>query len=134
MLYTLTGTSLSFEIDDQVLKSDWSQVLSLYKRILSESHHSSGFMFFNPLVVTDDDISVQYFLNTEKILIDLNQCKLVKTSKGKKETVKLINLMDWDNEEPYYFFNIDYPHLSRTELDALVDWASKEDQKLKMCV
>lgn len=91
-------------------------------------------MFFNPLQVTDDDVIVKDFLGTNKLLIDLNRCKLVKTENGKRKVVKLINLMDWDDDEPYYFFNIDYPHLKRDELNALVEWSEKEDLKLKMCI
>lgn len=91
-------------------------------------------MFFNPVEITDDDIAVKYFLDTGNVLKDLNKCKLTKMKNGRKKTVKLINLMDWDDEEPYYFFNIDYPHLSREELNALVDWSMEADQDLKMCI
>ena len=38
MQYTLKGTSLSIEIEDSHLKTAWSQLLQLYKTILSESH------------------------------------------------------------------------------------------------
>jgi len=134
MIYALTGTSLTIEIDAQHLMTDWSQLLSLFKKILFQSHKTSGFMFFNPLQVTDDDVIVKDFLGTNKLLIDLNRCKLVKTENGKRKVVKLINLMDWDDDEPYYFFNIDYPHLKRDELNALVEWSEKEDLKLKMCI
>lgn len=91
-------------------------------------------MFFNPVQITDDDIAIQNFLNSGEILKDLNKCKLLKVKKGRQKVVKLINLMDWDDNEPYYFFNIDYPHLSREELDALIDWSMEADQTLKMCV
>jgi hypothetical protein len=91
-------------------------------------------MFFNPVEITDDDIAVKHFLNKGDLLIELNKCKLIKLKNGRKKTVKLINLMDWDDDEPYYFFNIDYPHLTREELNAIVDWAMEADQTLKMCI
>ena len=93
-------------------------------------------MFFNPLVVTDDDISVNKFIGTEKLLIDLNRCKLNRV-KGKIKIIKLNKFDSWDKEEPYFFFNVDYPHLSRMELNALLEWSSSQEdggQPLKLCV